>query len=302
MKNFHLHQLMQNFIKKLFLTFFMNKAKFYIAVFLCCCTVFVVSLYDKNQEQVVQSKSRRYYLDSFHCHLNKARLAPCKYVSDKYFPSFKIYEYKHYGPQGISDLCLEIDPDASDTQIILYLAMCSLVSTLPFELEKTPHFDNLVTWIYEYLSYADFSMQPYDVRKEENGAEITYYFFPIESPGGQIQPLIQYETGFEKTHSNRPELLSEVLDIVRVLDVNSINEGKPQFREVAITRNRFWMQVRQFLRGVKSGMIEIERDIYYLKTAYETEISPEVFLMLSGGWLRTGIHHTCPHAGCSKKL
>lgn len=302
MKNFHLHQLMQNFIKKLFLTFFMNKAKFYIAVFLCCCTVFVVSLYDKNQEQVVQSKSRRYYLDSFHCHLNKARLAPCKYVSDKYFPSFKIYEYKHYGPQGISDLCLEIDPDASDTQIILYLAMCSLVSTLPFELEKTPHFDNLVTWIYEYLSYADFSMQPYDIRKEGNGAEFTYYFFPIESPGGQIQPLIQYETGFEKTHSNRPELLSEVLDIVRVLDVNSINEGKPQFREVAITRNRFWMQVRQFLRGVKSGMIEIERDIYYLKTAYETEISPEVFLMLSGGWLRTGIHHTCPHTGCSQKL
>lgn len=280
----------------------MYKAKFYIAVFLCCCTVFVVSLYDKNQEQIVQSKSRRYYLDSFHCHLNKARLALCKYVADKYFPGFKIYEYKHYDPQGISDLCLEIDHDASDTQIILYLAMCSLVSTLPYELEKTPHFDNLVTWIYEYLSYADFSMQPYDIRKEGNGAEFTYYFFPIESPSGQIQPLIQYETGFEKTHSNRPELLSEVLDIVRVLDVNSINEDKPQFREVAITRNRFWMQVREFLRGVKSGMIEIERDIYYLKTAYETEISPQVFLMLSGGWLRTGIHHTCPHAGCSQKL
>lgn len=280
----------------------MNKAKFYIAVFLCCCTVFVVSLYDKKQEQVVQSKSHRYYLDSFPCHLNTARLAPCKYVSDKYFPGFKIYEYKHYGPQGTSDLCLEIDHDASDSQIILYLAVCSLVSTLPFELEKTPHFDNLVTWIYEYLSYADFSMQPYDIHKKENGAEFTYYFFPIESPSGQLQPLIQYETGFEKTHSNRPELLSEVLDIVRVLDVNSINEDKPQFREVAITRNRFWMQVREFLRGVKSGMIEIERDIYYLKTAYETEISPEVFLILSGGWLRTDIHHTCPHAGCSQKL
>ena len=280
----------------------MNKPIFYISVFLCCCTAFIVSIYDKKQEQVVQAKSHRYYLDSFPCHLNTARLAPCKYVSDKYFPGFKIYEYKHYDPQGTTDLCLEIDHDASDTQIILYLAVCSLVSTLPFELEKTPHFDNLVTWIYEYLSYADFSMQPYDIHKKENGAEFTYDFFPVESPNGKLQPLIQYKTGFEKTHSNRPYLLSEELDVVRVLDVNSINEVKPQFREVDLTRNRFWMQVREFLKGKKSGMIEIERDIYYLKKAYETEISANVFLILSGGWLRTDNHTTCPHAGCSRKL
>lgn len=267
-------------MNKLARDFFLMKIIYAIAVFICLCGGY---LYYQTQKTEDQHRYCLYHISTNYWNLNQSKLTLCRYVAEKYFPKFEFFE-NPIRDSNQSDLIpgalyLRTNQHASDREIIIYLSICSIITNLPFEWDKNENFDNLITWLYEYLSCSDICEQAYTVYKNEDTGDLMYCYFPIKSTDGNIQPLIQYEP------NAYPDLYAEPVDCVGLLNVNSINGAGNQFWFVILSRNMFWKEVDECLK--KISYENIERDINYLNEVKREGVSVEAGL-IKGAWKTSG--------------